>query len=82
MHLLEQWWPRARPLDDAWIDARFTWFAGQRSDLDGDVVLASIQKLSRPEHLVRLAAGRFDYVPPQRPGNRIGAKGHRECVWC
>jgi len=46
-------------------DARFAWFAGERSEIDGDVLLASVQKLSRAEHLARLAAeGRasFDYT--------------------
>lgn len=44
-------------------DTRFGWFIGERSELDGDVVLASVQKLSRPEHLARLkAAPPFDYV--------------------
>jgi superfamily II DNA or RNA helicase len=42
--------------------ARFAWFAGERSDLQGDMVLASVQKLARPEHLLRLARGAFDYV--------------------
>ncbi|MEZ4300814.1 MAG: DEAD/DEAH box helicase family protein [Polyangiaceae bacterium] len=41
---------------------RFTWFSGALSDLDGDVVLASVQKLSRPDHLPRLTPDRFDYV--------------------
>lgn len=41
---------------------RFGWFSGGRSDLDGDIVFASVQKLSRPEHLVRLTRDRFDYV--------------------
>lgn len=43
-------------------DARFGWFVGSRSDLSGDVVLASVQKLSRPEHLAALAPDAFDYV--------------------
>ncbi|MFO0588878.1 MAG: DEAD/DEAH box helicase family protein, partial [Polyangiaceae bacterium] len=41
---------------------RFGWFSGDRADLQGDVVLASVQKLSRPEHLSRLTATTFDYV--------------------
>jgi superfamily II DNA or RNA helicase/HKD family nuclease len=35
-------------------DARFSWFAGARDDLGGDVVFASVQKLSRPSGLDRL----------------------------
>ncbi|AUX42550.1 hypothetical protein SOCE26_039830 [Sorangium cellulosum] len=42
--------------------ARFSWCAGDAAELDGDVVFASVQKLSRPEHLARLAPGRFDYA--------------------
>ncbi|NOK04045.1 DEAD/DEAH box helicase family protein [Myxococcus xanthus] len=42
---------------------RFGWYVGQRAQLAGDVVFASVQKLSRPEdlHALRLAAA-FDYV--------------------
>jgi superfamily II DNA or RNA helicase len=38
------------------------WYIGDRSDLDGDIVVASIQKLSRCEGLERLAAEQFDYA--------------------
>ena len=38
------------------------WFVGARSELDGDLVLASVQKLSRPEHLAKLGPRAFDYV--------------------
>ena len=41
---------------------RLVWFAGSADDLDGDVVFASVQKLSRPEHLARIAPGSFDYA--------------------
>lgn len=41
---------------------RFGWFAGSASELKGAVVFASVQKLSRPEHLARLAPGSFDYA--------------------
>lgn len=41
---------------------RLTWFSGAAGDLTGEVVLASVQKLSRPEHLARLAPRSFDYV--------------------
>jgi superfamily II DNA or RNA helicase/diadenosine tetraphosphate (Ap4A) HIT family hydrolase/HKD family nuclease/SOS-response transcriptional repressor LexA len=41
----------------------FSWFVGERSELAGDVVLASVQKLSRPESLAQLrTAPAFDYV--------------------
>lgn len=43
-------------------DPSFGWFVGQRSELNGQFVFASVQKLSRPEHLASLAARRFDYV--------------------
>ncbi|WP_437960496.1 DEAD/DEAH box helicase family protein [Sorangium sp. So ce119] len=42
--------------------ARFGWCAGSAGELEGDVVFASVQKLSRPEHLARLAPGSFDYA--------------------
>lgn len=41
---------------------RFGWFAGSESDLEGAMVFASVQKLSRPEHLARLVPGSFDYA--------------------
>ena len=43
-------------------DARVSRFVGAHADLSGDVVLASVQKLSRPEHLARLGPRDFDYV--------------------
>ncbi|MFP2907322.1 DEAD/DEAH box helicase family protein [Pyxidicoccus sp. 3LFB2] len=42
---------------------RFGWCVGERSQLTGDVVFASVQKLSRPEGLQRLReTAAFDYV--------------------
>lgn len=41
---------------------RVTWFSGALADLDGDIVLASVQKLSRPQHIAKLAPDRFDYI--------------------
>ena len=38
------------------------WFVENRSELDGDMVVASVAKLSRPEHLAELAKRTFDYV--------------------
>ncbi|MDI3282135.1 DEAD/DEAH box helicase family protein [Polyangium sp. 15x6] len=49
-----------RQLRDARV--RFGWFVGDRSDLGGDILFASVQKLSRPEHLARLTPDAFDYV--------------------
>jgi diadenosine tetraphosphate (Ap4A) HIT family hydrolase/HKD family nuclease len=40
-----------------------TWCLGNAGDLSGRLVLASVQKLARPEVLERLAAERFDYEP-------------------
>lgn len=39
-----------------------SWCVGQSSDLSGRLVLASVQKLARPEMLERLAAEPFDYA--------------------
>ncbi|ABS28162.1 DEAD/DEAH box helicase family protein [Anaeromyxobacter sp. Fw109-5] len=51
-----------RVLRGAMPDLRVGWFAEDRSELEADIVVASVQKLSRPENLERLAAERFDYV--------------------
>lgn len=42
--------------------ARVSWFVEDHSDLEGDLVFASVSKLARKEHLERLRAERFDYV--------------------
>ena len=42
--------------------ARVGWFFGESDELSADLVFASVAKLSRPEHLARLAAEEFDYV--------------------
>ncbi|MBK8690983.1 MAG: DEAD/DEAH box helicase family protein [Deltaproteobacteria bacterium] len=41
---------------------RVSWCIGGRSELDGDVVLASVQKLSLAAGITALAAERFDYA--------------------
>ena len=41
---------------------RIGWFAGGRDEIEADAVVASVAKLSRKEHLPRLATSRFDYV--------------------
>lgn len=43
-------------------DARTAWFVGDQSNLDGDLVFASIQKIARPEGMQRVLAEKFDYV--------------------
>ena len=43
-------------------DAKTAWFVGDQSDLDGDFVFASIQKLARPEGMQQILAQTFDYV--------------------
>lgn len=54
-------------LEDAFGDftqaeSNASWYIGSRSDLSGNLVVASIQKLARPEGLKRLAAMHFDYA--------------------
>jgi superfamily II DNA or RNA helicase/diadenosine tetraphosphate (Ap4A) HIT family hydrolase/HKD family nuclease/SOS-response transcriptional repressor LexA len=44
------------------IPATTAWYIGARSDMAGDLVIASVQKLARPEGLRRLAAEQFDYT--------------------
>ncbi|NBV35319.1 MAG: hypothetical protein EBR81_16395, partial [Proteobacteria bacterium] len=39
-----------------------SWFLAQENDISGDLVLASVQKLSRSEGLSRLQAESFDYT--------------------
>ena len=41
---------------------RVGWCIGDRADLDADLVFASVQKLSRPEVLLRIEPRSFDYV--------------------
>ncbi len=42
--------------------ARTSWFVGDQSELGGDFVFASIQKVARPESLILILAQSFDYV--------------------
>ena len=49
-------------LDPEFGETRTAWYIGQRSDLSGELVVASVQKLSRPDGLERLAREKFDYV--------------------
>lgn len=49
-------------LDATFGDGMSSWYIGDQSDLSGDLVIASIQKLARPEGLKRIASERFDYI--------------------
>jgi superfamily II DNA or RNA helicase/diadenosine tetraphosphate (Ap4A) HIT family hydrolase len=51
-----------RALNDKWPERTVTWYLGSDSDLRGDLVVASVQKLSRPEGLEELSKHCFDYV--------------------
>jgi superfamily II DNA or RNA helicase/diadenosine tetraphosphate (Ap4A) HIT family hydrolase/SOS-response transcriptional repressor LexA len=51
-----------RMLRAAGTPARAGWFLGDSDDLAADLVFASVAKLSRPDHLARLANEPFDYV--------------------
>jgi superfamily II DNA or RNA helicase/diadenosine tetraphosphate (Ap4A) HIT family hydrolase len=51
-----------RALDDKWPERTVTWYLGSNSDLRGDLVIASVQKLSRPEGLEELSKHCFDYA--------------------
>jgi superfamily II DNA or RNA helicase/diadenosine tetraphosphate (Ap4A) HIT family hydrolase/SOS-response transcriptional repressor LexA len=43
-------------------EARFGWCVGSANELDGEVVFASVQKLSRPQMLGQMRPDDFDYV--------------------
>lgn len=49
-------------LDHAFGEGTTSWYIGPSSDQDGELVIASIQKLSRPAGLERLAEEHFDFV--------------------
>jgi superfamily II DNA or RNA helicase len=51
-----------RALDRKWVGTRVSWYLGSDADLSGDLVIASIQKLSRPEGVADLENNHFDYV--------------------
>ncbi len=51
-----------RVLRQGWPGLQIGFCVGAKSSLDGDLVLASVQKLSRPEWLGRLEPGSFDFV--------------------
>jgi superfamily II DNA or RNA helicase/diadenosine tetraphosphate (Ap4A) HIT family hydrolase/HKD family nuclease/SOS-response transcriptional repressor LexA len=49
-------------MQSEWEETRVTWYLGANSDMSGDLVIASVQKLTRPEGLAALESHRFDYV--------------------
>ena len=49
-------------LDKEFGEGTTAWYLANRSALAGELVIASIQKLSRPEGLDKIAAEHFDYV--------------------
>lgn len=49
-------------LDEVFGEGRTSWYIGSSSELDGDLVIASVQKLSRPSGLERLSGEYFDFV--------------------
>ena len=49
-------------MQSEWEDTRITWYLGANSDMSGDLVVASVQKLTRPEGLAELDRQHFDYV--------------------
>jgi superfamily II DNA or RNA helicase/diadenosine tetraphosphate (Ap4A) HIT family hydrolase/HKD family nuclease len=51
-----------RALDDQWPETTVTWYLGSGNDLSGDLIVASVQKLSRPEGLKKLDKQQFDYA--------------------
>jgi superfamily II DNA or RNA helicase/diadenosine tetraphosphate (Ap4A) HIT family hydrolase/HKD family nuclease len=52
----------SRVLDAAFVIGSTAWYIGDRNDLGGDLVIASVQKLSRPDGLERIGQEHFDYV--------------------
>jgi superfamily II DNA or RNA helicase/diadenosine tetraphosphate (Ap4A) HIT family hydrolase/HKD family nuclease len=49
-------------MQSEWEETRVTWYLGANRDMSGDLVVASVQKLTRPEGLAELDSQRFDYV--------------------
>lgn len=49
-------------LEHTFGEGKTSWYIGANSELDGDLVIASIQKLSRPSGVDRLADEYFDFV--------------------
>ncbi|MBV8375659.1 MAG: DEAD/DEAH box helicase family protein [Verrucomicrobia bacterium] len=51
-----------RALDDQWPETTVSWYLGSGNDLRGDLIVASVQKLSRAEGLKELSNHHFDYA--------------------
>ncbi|MCA9060647.1 MAG: DEAD/DEAH box helicase family protein, partial [Planctomycetaceae bacterium] len=49
-------------LDEAFGDGSTSWFIGPSNDLTGELVIASVQKLSRTTGLQQLSAQQFDFA--------------------
>lgn len=49
-------------LNSQWENTKVSWYLASTSDMGGDLVIASVQKLSRPEGLARLSSEKFDYA--------------------
>ncbi|MEZ6150141.1 MAG: DEAD/DEAH box helicase [Pirellulaceae bacterium] len=49
-------------LQDAFGPVTTSWYIGSQSDLAGELVIASVQKLARPEGLERLSCEQFAYA--------------------
>ena len=49
-------------MQSAWEETCVTWYLGSNSDMSGDLVVASVQKLTRPEGLAELDRQHFDYA--------------------
>ena len=49
-------------MQSEWNETRVTWYLGANSDMSGDLVVASVQKLTRPEGLAELDRQHFDYA--------------------
>ncbi|MDG2130856.1 MAG: DEAD/DEAH box helicase family protein [Fuerstiella sp.] len=52
----------SRVLDAQFDEGTTAWYLGSSGELCGDLVIASVQKLSRPEGLNQIAEETFDYV--------------------
>lgn len=49
-------------MQSEWDKTRVTWYLGANSDMSGDLVVASVQKLTRPDGLAELDRQHFDYA--------------------
>jgi superfamily II DNA or RNA helicase/diadenosine tetraphosphate (Ap4A) HIT family hydrolase/SOS-response transcriptional repressor LexA len=49
-------------LNAQWENTKVAWYLASASDMAGDLVIASVQKLSRPEGLAKLSSEKFDYA--------------------